>query len=110
MSHRCHARDCGAPVPPSMLMCRRHWFKVPKRVRDQVWDAYSRGQEVDKRPSPEWHEAADAAIGYVAWLERRSLRPAEVRAMVALGVAGAKVRAMLAAAQGPTTIKCTVGR
>ncbi len=66
MAHTCHARNCTRAVPPKMLMCRQHWFTVPRPLRDAVWATYRPGQEVDKDPSPEWIEAADAAIDAVA--------------------------------------------
>ena len=62
MAHTCHARNCTAAVPPEMLMCKRHWFMVPKAVRDEVWATYLPGQCDDMDPSEEWHQAADAAI------------------------------------------------
>lgn len=71
MKHTCHARGCEKPCPPKHLMCRPHWFMVPKPLRDAVWAAYRPGQERDKQPSAEWHEAADAAIRRVAELERQ---------------------------------------
>jgi len=44
-----------------MLMCRGHWFMVPKLLRDAVWDAYySPG-----RGSTEHTEAIRAAISTV---------------------------------------------
>lgn len=52
-------------------MCKRHWFMVPKRLRDTVWATYRQGQCDDKNPSESWHEAADAAIQAVAERERR---------------------------------------
>ena len=67
--HRCHAKGCTREVPPSMLMCRKHWFMVPKALRDEVWRTYRRGQEVTKDPSREYLDAADAAIKYVATQE-----------------------------------------
>jgi hypothetical protein len=66
MSHHCHARGCTTPVPPEMLMCRHHWFMVPRNVRAKVWAAYREGQCDDKRPSEAWLEAANAAILAVA--------------------------------------------
>lgn len=54
-------------------MCPRHWFMVPRELRDEVWRHYRRGQCDDKNPSKEWHAAADAAIAYVAKLERRGV-------------------------------------
>lgn len=71
MSHRCHAERCEAEVPPKLLMCRRHWFMVPKRLRDAVWATYREGQEISKDPSPEYMEAQQAAIAAVALCEGR---------------------------------------
>lgn len=31
-----HWPGCGAHVPPAMWGCRRHWFMLPKRLRDQT--------------------------------------------------------------------------
>jgi len=70
VSHNCHARRCKVPVPPRMLMCRRHWYMVPAPLRQAVWDRYRPGQEIDKNPSEEWHRAADAAINAVDVKER----------------------------------------
>lgn len=60
--HTCHAENCSIPVPPKMLMCRRHWFMVPKQMRDAVWAEYRPGQEIDKRPSGAYLEVMAAAI------------------------------------------------
>ena len=72
LKHHCHACGCAVSVPPEMLMCRRHWFMVPKRIRDRVWNTYRPGQCDDKQPSEAWHQAADAAIKAV-W-QREHLR------------------------------------
>jgi hypothetical protein len=48
-----------------MLMCKRHWYMVPKDIRDEVNMCYRPGQCDDKRPSKEWFAAARAAILYV---------------------------------------------
>ncbi len=71
MQHTCHADGCGAQVPPAMCMCRRHWFMVPKSLRDRVWATYRPGQEIDKRPSDEYREAAYRAAEAVAQTEGR---------------------------------------
>lgn len=68
--HHCHAWGCSVSTSPEMLMCRRHWFMVPKSLRDRVWAAYRSGQCEDKRPSDEWHRAADEAIKSVYTKER----------------------------------------
>jgi hypothetical protein len=70
--HRCHALGCTVPVPPQMLMCRTHWFKVPKPLRQAVWSLYQRGQEVTKTPTPEYLAAARRAIDAVAEREGRT--------------------------------------
>lgn len=75
-SHRCHAVGCRLPVPPEMLMCRVHWYMVPKPLRSRVWATYRRGQEVDKQPSDAWMEAATDAIRAVALEEGRPVPPA----------------------------------
>lgn len=62
MTHRCHAIRCEVEVDPGLLLCKRHWFMVPKPLRKAVWHHYRKGQEVDKRPSREYLAAADAAI------------------------------------------------
>lgn len=51
MAHLCHAHDCASAVPPRMLMCRHHWFSLPRAVRDAIWHEYRPGQERTKDPS-----------------------------------------------------------
>ena len=64
--HLCHARQCQEPVPPSKLMCRKHWFMVPAAIRSRVWALYRPGQEIRKDPTPEYLEAANEAVEAVA--------------------------------------------
>lgn len=85
MTHHCHARGCEVAVRPELLMCRRHWFQVPRRVAMAVYRAYRPGQCDDKRPSAEWHVAADAAIGFVAANEHYPVRDEEAAALGTLG-------------------------
>lgn len=65
-AHHCHARGCTISTTPEMLMCFKHWRMVPKHIQRQVWATYRSGQCDDKRPSRDWHAAADAAINAVA--------------------------------------------
>jgi len=67
--HVCHAAGCRTPVHPKMFMCRPHWFRLPKPMRDAIWAAYRPGQEIRKDPSPEYIKAARAAIDHIAQLE-----------------------------------------
>jgi hypothetical protein len=66
MRHTCHAHCCDVAVPPKLLMCKRHWYMVPKDLRDAVWLTYRPGQEIDKSPTMEYLETAHEAINAVA--------------------------------------------
>lgn len=72
-THYCHAKHCNKPVPPSMFMCRSHWYALPRPMRDRIWATYRPGQERDKRPSHEYLDAADAAIDFIAQKEHWNL-------------------------------------
>ena len=75
MPHHCHATGCDTRVPPEMLMCRRHWFMLPKPMRDAVWRTYRAGQCDDWDIS---HGYADAARAAVRWIAEREGRTADV--------------------------------
>lgn len=70
--HLCHASGCQRVVPERLLMCGPHWRMVPRVLQARVWDAYRPGQERTKDPSPEYLEAAQAAIEAVAEREGAS--------------------------------------
>ena len=70
--HTCHVPSCHVSVPRQMLMCKHHWYMVPKALRDRVWATYENGQEAGlATPSEAWHEAANEAIEAV--LEKEAL-------------------------------------
>jgi hypothetical protein len=48
-----------------MWGCRRHWFTLPKPLRDRIWKTYRPGQERTKDPSPEY---LAAAAGVQQWI------------------------------------------
>ena len=73
MRHTCHAISCKTEVPPTMFMCRRHWFMVPKPLRALVWKHYRPGQCDDKQPSKEWFDAANRAVKAVLAKEREAV-------------------------------------
>lgn len=56
--HTCHWPGCDKAVPPAMWGCSAHWFSIPKRLRDDIWRTYRRGQEITKTPSEEYIAAA----------------------------------------------------
>ena len=66
MSHTCHWPGCGTPVPPKMWGCRKHWFRLPKRLRDEIWRTYRPGQETDKQPSDAYLAAAWEVQAWIA--------------------------------------------
>jgi hypothetical protein len=57
--HECHWPGCEKQVPPAMWGCKKHWFMLPKHLRDKVWKAYRPGQEKDMNPSREYLEVAN---------------------------------------------------
>lgn len=40
----CPIPGCGEQIDPTRLMCRRHWYLVPKELRDRVWATWRSGQ------------------------------------------------------------------
>lgn len=68
MTHTCHWPDCGTPVPPKLWGCKKHWFMLPKRLRDLIWATYVPGQEITKTPSQEYLQAAAMVQQWIeAW-------------------------------------------
>lgn len=61
--HKCAAESCLKIVASEMLMCRRHWFMVPKDLRELVWAGYHRGMD------EAYHVAVAAAVDAVKGLE-----------------------------------------
>lgn len=57
-SHTCHWPGCGKQCPPAMWGCKSCWFKLPKYLRDKIWETYQPGQEVAMTPSREYLKAA----------------------------------------------------
>jgi hypothetical protein len=41
---RCPVPGCHDQIDASRLMCRRHWYLVPKQIRDRVWATWRSGQ------------------------------------------------------------------
>jgi hypothetical protein len=68
----CAVPQCGEAVDPSRLMCRRHWYVVPKAIRDQVWASWRSGQGAF---SPEHRAAVVLSVAAVLAVEAAA-RPA----------------------------------
>jgi hypothetical protein len=59
MSHKCPGPGCTARVADHMLMCRPHWYQVPRALRNDVWAAWDNGMGAG---TIEHTEAITAAI------------------------------------------------
>jgi len=64
-NHHCHWPGCEKQVPPAMWGCKKHWFMLPKELRDQIWKTFEPGQEVDCSPSREYVQAARAVQAWI---------------------------------------------
>jgi hypothetical protein len=64
--HHCHWPGCPRQVPPAAWGCRRHWFMLPRYLRDRVWAAYRVGQEQTMTPSPEYVAVARQVQRWIA--------------------------------------------
>ena len=56
--HTCHWPGCEKNCPPAMWGCKEHWFKLPRSLRNKIWNAYRPGQEITKTPSAQYIEVA----------------------------------------------------
>jgi hypothetical protein len=63
--HTCHWPQCEQQVPPAMWGCRTHWYRLPKNVRDAIWQSYEPGQEQRMDPSEAYVVAARAAEDWI---------------------------------------------
>ena len=43
-AHECPAAGCDRKIGYGLLMCRSHWYMVPKSIRDTVWKAWEHGE------------------------------------------------------------------
>lgn len=50
-AHTCHYPACDADVPAKLWGCKKHWFRLPKTLRNRIWATYKTGQEITKTPS-----------------------------------------------------------
>jgi hypothetical protein len=91
----CAVPGCGDQIDPARLMCRRDWYQVPRRLRDQVWRTWRSGQEANGREHQEAVLQAIAAAG-LAWL------PSWRRQFV-------RLRMLLKARQGPDPVLKAAG-
>lgn len=64
--HGCHWPGCTAQVPPAMWGCKKHWYRLPHKLRMLVWSAYKPGQEERLDPSPRYIRVANKVQAWIA--------------------------------------------
>ena len=65
MKHTCHWPGCPVDVPPKLWGCAKHWYALPKHLRDRIWATYRPGQEITKTPSADYLEAAREVLAWI---------------------------------------------
>jgi hypothetical protein len=60
-----------------MWGCKTHWFRLPKKIRDEIWRTYVPGQEITKTPSRDYLKAADAAEHWIRQNSTYSKSPSD---------------------------------
>lgn len=67
-THECHWPHCGERVPRSLWGCRKHWYMLPARIRDQINWAWRHGTlaEYDAalEEAQQWIEGTDIGAPY----------------------------------------------
>ncbi|MFG6413834.1 hypothetical protein ACG02S_07960 [Roseateles sp. DC23W] len=91
--HHCHWPDCAEQVPPAKWGCARHWFKLPKPLRDRIWRTFDPGQEVKGTPSVAY---LAAARDVQAWIKANAEPSAQMQLGDALAPAAPAVHAGVA--------------
>ena len=56
-THLCRWPGCNTHVALKLWGCKRHWFNLPKAIRDRICATYREGQELTLDPSEEYMEA-----------------------------------------------------
>jgi hypothetical protein len=58
----CQIPQCDERIDLSRLMCRKHWYLVPKLMRDHVWATWRSGQAAFSREHQDAVQAAVVAV------------------------------------------------
>lgn len=58
-AHHCRIPACPVAIAPGRLMCRTHWYQVPKALRDRVWATWQSGAGAFR---PEYRQAVRDAV------------------------------------------------
>jgi hypothetical protein len=76
MSHHCHWPNCQIEVPPKLWGCIKHWYSLPKYLRDKIWKEYKPGQEITKTPSIAYISVANEVQ---EWIKLHAKTPTPTR-------------------------------
>lgn len=74
MPHKCHWTGCDIEIPAKLWGCSGHWFRLPKELRDKIWQTYRPGQEIDKKPSREYVAVAKEVQDWIAVYNSRRFK------------------------------------
>ncbi len=86
MKHSCMWPRCNEQVSAALWGCRRHWFALPKEIRDRIYAAYRVGQ-THLTMSEEYRDALVVAERWALAYERGrgADRPHDPRGICACG-------------------------
>jgi hypothetical protein len=62
----CPIPRCHGQIDPSRLMCRAHWYMVPKDLRDHVWATWRSGARAFSKEHQDAVRVAVATVMEVA--------------------------------------------
>lgn len=80
--HTCHWPGCTQQVPPAKWGCKAHWFKLPRSLRNKIWQTYQPGQEVRMDPSKAYLAAAQEVQDWIRKTSRPEKAPVTKPAVV----------------------------
>lgn len=71
LGHTCAARGCAVRIPPTVLMCGRHWAMVRPTTQRKVWATHRRLDGSNLGATVDYSEAVQCAIEEAAEREAR---------------------------------------
>lgn len=77
--HDCPNPECEAKVPVTMLACRKDWYRLPRGLRNRIWNAWDDGAGAG---SPEHAAVIREAV---QWYRDNPQPPAPPRGMARRG-------------------------
>lgn len=60
-THPCPIPECTTLRDANQIFCAKHWFKVPKRIREEIFDAWREWSDKRTRDAMARYRAARAA-------------------------------------------------